>query len=1830
MKKIVILLFIFPFLLNGQTSNWSNNTNSERAFVKNKGQYDGKNWQPNNPIKFALSQQDGWYTFFTEKGITHRLDKLVRNPNKVKGEHNSPSRVHINELIDVFFIGANNNPQIIAEDKTDHYYSYAVRNIETKEVTNLSHINGYKKITYKNIYNNIDIEYTLHPDGGIKYNVILHPGADPTQIKMKYKTSHSNIQGEYSSIQLNQNNEIEVTTSLGNIIEHKPYTYYESSQSPINSKYVFNNNILTFDLENYDTSKKVIIDPWVVIPVFDDGDFTREVETDAAGNVYVIGGETPMQLRKYNSAGALQWTYNTPWDTTGGDWLGTLATDDAGVSYITQGTGPEIERISTAGSMVWHNNNSGWSVEYWSITFNCDNTKLIVGGTKSSSIFSFPLTFYAMMYDIDPNNGSVLAEAYLDTTVFAAAFPPPTPVEVRSITSSKNSKYIFLTHNDVGAYYQNFNSCPNGEPIFMSDNTEHLGYKCENYLSASQNGGGLKALATNDNYFYTHKGDEILQWDINTGTLINTVSLPNGSSNNTFGLVVHCSGLDVDDLGNVYAGTMSSVVKFDANLNVISNIPTTGGFTVYDVSVNSNGEVIAGGALLDNGTTTGRGGRIESLNMTASGQYSTVCCDPNFCTVAPLCINDAPVNLNPNTAGGTWSSSPVTAGLNTSTGIFDPSVAGIGTYTITYTLGCGSYSIIIDVISCTAMTLCVESNGDLTVSGGTGPYTWYEWTTTTLTPTTSAECTTCGGFWNPGIPPIIPPSCSVPSCTVAGWSSFGTGTTITPPVGADTVQVVDNFGNDVTSYDIGTLSPCSGCDATITQAGPFCVNDGSTTLTAAQGGGTWSGTGITNASAGTFDPATAGTGSWVITYSVSTCTDTMTIVVNPLPDTGIDGALALCSTDPSTDLFLQLGGTPDVGGVWSPALTSGTGMFDPAVDPAGTYSYSITNSCGSSSNDVVVTITANPSPGTNGTVTICSNATSINLFDSLGGAPDAGGTWSPALTSGTGIFDPTVDPAGTYTYSINYCAGNPQTADVIVTITATPNTGSNGAISFCSTDPAADLFLSLGGSPDVGGTWSPVLTSGTGMFDPAVDPAGTYSYSITNSCGSSSNDVVVTITANPSPGTNGTVSICSNATSINLFDSLGGTPDAGGTWSPALTSGTGIFDPAVDPTGTYTYSINDCAGNPQTADVVVTINPAPNTGTDGAVSLCPTDPATDLFLQLGGTPNVGGTWSPVLTSGTGMFDPAVDPAGTYSYSITNSCGSSSNDVVVTITANPSPGTNGTVTICSNATSINLFDSLGGAPDAGGTWSPALTSGTGIFDPTVDPSGTYTYSINDCAGNPQTADVVVSIITAPNTGTNGAIALCPTDPATDLFLQLGGSPDIGGTWSPSMASGTGFFDPAVDPAGTYTYSITNSCGSSSNDVVVSITANPSPGTNGAVTICSNATSINLLDSLGGSPDAGGTWTPALTSGTGIFDPAIDPAGTYTYTINDCAGNPLTADVIVTVNPSPNTGSDGAISLCDSDPSTDLFFQLGGSPDVGGTWSPAMASGSGVIDPTVDPAGTYTYSITNSCGTSSNSVVVTISSCTLPTSGYTVSNDTICEDDCVDFFDSSTGATSWQWTFTGGSPSSSTSPSPSNICFDSTGTYTIEQIVTNSNGSDTTTSTIIVNASPTIYAGPDVTIDIGESTTLTATGTNGVYTWSPPDWLSCFICPSTVSTPDETITYTVIVVDSNGCTATDEVSVIIDFENVIFVPNIFSPNGDGHNDIVYVRGQGIASLNFFIYDRWGEKVFETQSLDNGWDGTFRGKKMNSAVFVYYLQATFIDGSEVTQKGDITLIR
>ena len=295
----------------------------------------------------------------------------------------------------------------------------------------------------------------------------------------------------------------------------------------------------------------------------------------------------------------------------------------------------------------------------------------------------------------------------------------------------------------------------------------------------------------------------------------------------------------------------------------------------------------------------------------------------------------------------------------------------------------------------------------------------------------------------------------------------------------------------------------------------------------------------------------------------------------------------------------------------------------------------------------------------------------------------------------------------------------------------------------------------------------------------------------------------------------------------NLFLSLGATANLGGTWSPALASGTGIFNSAVDSAGIYTYTLagaSSCAGD--SATVAVNIVPTLNAGTNATVTFCQAQTPINLFTLLGSTANLGGTWSPALASGTGVFNAAVDSAGVYTYSLAgnSTCPSSSATVTVFVVPTLNAGTNGTVTICQNSGLTNLFLSLGATANLGGTWSPALASGTGIFNSAVDSAGIYTYTLagtSSCAGD--SATVTVNIVPTLNAGTNATVTFCKNQPTTNLFSLLGGAPNLGGTWSPALASGTGIFNPAVDPSGVYTYTLTgtSTCPSSSATVTVTV-------------------------------------------------------------------------------------------------------------------------------------------------------------------------------------------------------------------------------------------------------------------------------------------------------------------------------------------------------------------------------------------------------------------------
>jgi gliding motility-associated-like protein len=193
----------------------------------------------------------------------------------------------------------------------------------------------------------------------------------------------------------------------------------------------------------------------------------------------------------------------------------------------------------------------------------------------------------------------------------------------------------------------------------------------------------------------------------------------------------------------------------------------------------------------------------------------------------------------------------------------------------------------------------------------------------------------------------------------------------------------------------------------------------------------------------------------------------------------------------------------------------------------------------------------------------------------------------------------------------------------------------------------------------------------------------------------------------------------------------------------------------------------------------------------------------------------------------------------------------------------------------------------------------------------------------------------------------------------------------------------------------------------------------------------------------------------------------------------------------------------------------------------------------------------------------------------------------------------------------------------------GSYSVT--ATDANGC-TSTSTVIVTNTGIATANAGASVNITSGQTVQLNGSGGVtYSWSPSGTLSCNTCQSPIASPTTTTVYTLTVTDANGCTDTDTITVYVDIAcGELYFPNAFSPNGDGQNDVLYVRGNCIQYLTLQVYNRWGEKVFETSDPALGWDGTWRGVACEAAVFTYMLNATLLDGTEISKKGNVSLVK
>jgi len=1333
---------------NSDKGNWKIEFGPQKVIIENRGQFKADpSLHLDDQIKFAYKgkTEDVYFTPTkivlevvkkslpekTEEVLAKRLERKKQgfsSREEVMEFRNENKKITFDkEILISEWVNANPNAELIAEKESTFKHSYMLNNTDGSERA-INLVRSFEKLTYRNLYPNIDVIYEIHPEIGYKYSVIVKPGGDLTQVKLRYNRD----------IQLGEDGKIRTATKFGDIVDHAPLTFYDGENSTIiSSSYKVNGREISFNVATYDATKTLVIDPWTQSPSFPTNwDCVWECETDAAGNSYLIGGVMPLTLQKYNAAGALQWSYNTPYDTTA--WLGGFATDDAGNSFVTNGSAARILKVNTAGVLQWSNNNPGGIftlTEFWNIAFNCDQTKLVIAGTSG---FANPVP---CVYNINVTNGNVIASQ--DVTGPGALFSfPPNTNEVRAITATANNKYYFLTHDSIGYVSDDLSLCPNQTgPFHVENGNYNMSYKCENWRYDNS---GIEALAYYGGFVFVNRGNRLDKRDFNTAAILQSATIPGGGWTASLGQnQTQNSGIAIDQCGNIFVGSKTGVYKFDQNLTQTGFFATT--FNVYDVEITSTGEVIAGGSTGTSANTT-RTGTLQSFAATACAQPVTICCNPSICSVPPVCTTDSPVTLSTQTAGGTWTVSPATPAFNTTTGVFSPSAASPGTYTITYTLACGSETTSIIVNPCVQIAACLEANNSITATGGSGTLTWSTSSTSTVSTaiTNEAQCIACPTT-TPNYFLGLYTGCSSNTCvqTVTTWSPFGTGNNQTPP--SYPVQIQDANGTILLITSAASLTACSvnPCPtltfATSAQTNVSCFggNNGAATVTASGGTGPYTYTWTPGSlNGGTQSNLTAGTYTVNVT-DFNNCPGTTTVTITqPASAVSVSASsvAATCGSNNGSATANASGGTGTITYSWAPG-----GGTTPTISnlSSGTYTVTVTDANG-------CTATANTSVGSAGgptlTLSNSSNVSCNGLSNGSATVSGSGGTgtltynWMPGNLSGA-----TQNGLAAATYTVTVTDGSGCSNTLTVTISEPPalaaSAGTINAANCGSTDGSASVNAS-GGTGTLTYTWTPIVSTTASANDLA---AGPYSIVVSdeNGCSQTVNLIVSSI-GGP------TVSIINvqNVSCPGLSDGEATVSTTGGNapftylWTP--TGGTGITASGLS-AGSYSVLVTDDLGCIGTADVTISSPTAINVTGIVTDAGCGTSDGQIVANASGGTGTFTYLWTPggqTTSTITGLA------GGNYSVTATdgNGCTASQSFVV---------NVSGTldISVIPEFATINQGETVqivaSGATSY--SWTPVNgLSCTNCPNPIASPSTTTTYLVTGDDGSGCTGTATVTI------------------------------------------------------------------------------------------------------------------------------------------------------------------------------------------------------------------------------------------------------------------------------------------------------------------------------------------------------------------------------------------------------------------------------------------------------------------------------------------------------
>lgn len=279
-----------------------------------------------------------------------------------------------------------------------------------------------------------------------------------------------------------------------------------------------------------------------------------------------------------------------------------------------------------------------------------------------------------------------------------------------------------------------------------------------------------------------------------------------------------------------------------------------------------------------------------------------------------------------------------------------------------------------------------------------------------------------------------------------------------------------------------------------------------------------------------------------------------------------------------------------------------------------------------------------------------------------------------------------------------------------------------------------------------------------------------------------------------------------------------------------------------------------------------------------------------------------------------------------------------------------------------------------------------------------------------------------------------------------------------------------------------------------------------------------------------------------------------------------------------------------------------------------------------------SGTYTVTVSDAKGCSvTKTTTITSPS---PFQKAISATDAYCKGKCIGTATATISGATPPYSFIWSDPATQTSATASGLC---PGSYIVTVTDVNNCKLNDTVTVLYSDYIPPVTATANYdSAYLGQVIQFNATlNTNYAYQWIPTTNLSNAQIYNPTGVLDSGYqTYIVYVTDLLGCSNSDTVNVYIInvtcIEPELFIPSAFSPNGDGENDVLYVKGTTIETMYFAVYDRWGQKVFESNAPSFGWDGSFKGKPLTPAVYDYYVKITCYDKATFSKKGNITLLK